>query len=158
MENTYSFDELNMLDLFKSTIGDAFKNDSEHKKDYWYELFGNRDVKFYESYQVDEPQFPCIVITIEATPYQRNIHSSEIEQFSFVSVGLEHYNQSVNNSGKEKLGIMINHRIKTVLQKTFGLLITSNKQISSPDNSLYRRRIEMNFVYDNKNKVFYRER
>lgn len=158
MENNYSFDELEMMSLFKKTIKEAFDKDESKDKDYWYKLFGNRQVKIYESYEVEKPSFPCFVLTIQATPYQRNIHSSEIEQFSLVSVGLEHYNQAVDDLGKDELGIMINHRTKTVLQKTFGLLITSNRQINSPDNSLYRRRIEASFVYDNKNKVFYRER
>ena len=157
MKNTYSFDELEMTNLFKGIISDSFRKDETKEEDYWYNLFGYRDAKIYESYQIDEPQFPCFVVTMEAIPYKRNSHSSEIEQFSLVTVYIEHYNQSINNLGKDTLGIMINHRLKTVLQSTFGAEIVLNKPLESFDNSVYRRRIEARFVYDNKNKVFYRE-
>ena len=157
MKNTYSFDELEMINIFKSVVSDAFKNDETKEKDFWYNLFGHRDFKMYESYQIDKPQFPCFVVTMEAIPYRRNGHSTQVEQFSLVTAYIEHYNQATNDLGKDTVGIMINHRLKTVLQSTFGLDIVFNKPLESFDNSVYRRRIEATFVYDNKNKVFYRE-
>lgn len=157
MDNLLAFNEIEMLELFKKTILNAFINDIENPKDYWYNLFGNRDIKIYESHEIDNTKFPCFVIAMFSMPYQRNIHSSEIEQFSSVSLRIEAYNQKVGNIGKEKLGIIINNHLKRVLQKTFKLLITNNRALPYEDNSIYRRVIDARFVFDNKNKIFYRE-
>ena len=157
MKNDCIFDELEMLNLFKKTIKEAFEKDDNFEEDYWYNLFGQREMTIYDSYTVSKPTFPCCVITLSATPTIRNIHSSQIEQFSTVIARIEHYNQSVGDNNRETIGIKINQRIKYILQKTFGVLIPNNTSLSSPDSSIYRRLIEARFVYDNINKVFYRE-
>ncbi len=155
MKNQYTFDEWAMMELFKSIIKEGFDNDPMQEKDFWYKVFGERDIKFYESYQIDKPQFPCIVISFISVPTTRNIHSSEIEQFSTVTALIDTFNQGVGDYGKEQLGIMINTQLKRILQSSFGLIINNNRTISNIDDSVYRRRIEAGFVYDNKNQIFY---
>lgn len=153
--NDYSFNELEMLKEIKKTIKQAFRTDESKPNDYWYNLFGKRDIKAYDSVQVDEPQFPCFVVKFRSFPNFSTRTSQETEQFSQVYVTIEHYNQKVDNLGKEELGLLINHRLKTVLQKTYNILITNNQQVGSPNESIYRRRIDAELVFDNKHKIIY---
>lgn len=153
--NEYSFNELEMLNDFKRSIRQAFRTDESKPNDYWYNLFGKRDVKIYDSIQVDEPRFPCFVVRFRSYPNFSTRTSEETEQFSQVYVTIEHYNQKVGELGKEELGLLINYRLKTYLQKVYNILITNNQQVGSPNESIYRRRIDAELVFDNKNKIIY---
>ena len=149
--NNYFFDELALLSEFKKSINEAYKNDTIN----WYEIFGGRDVEIYESIQVSQPKFPCFVVTMIPTPNQATITSCETELYTQVYVRIEHYTQKVDDIGKEELGIMINQRLKQYFQKKYNILITDNREIASPDNSIYRRRIEARIVFNNKDKIIY---
>jgi hypothetical protein len=46
--------------------------------------------------------------------------------------------------------------MKRILQETYGLTITSNQEMVSPDDTIYRRVIRGRAIYDNKNDTFYR--
>lgn len=153
--NTITFDELAVENLFEEAIKDGFINDEEHEKDYWYKLFGNKDLKIYKSYQIDKPQFPCIVLSLSPRPSVPNINSSQMEAFTRCTLRVEHYTQQVGDVGKRELGIMVNYRLKQILQGLFQVRILSNQELAYSDNTIYRRLIQGEFVFDNELKVFY---
>lgn len=153
--NTLTFDELEIQNLIEKAIKDGFKNDEEHEKDYWYKLFGNRDLKIYKSYQIDKPQFPCIVVSLSPRAIPAYANSSQIEELTRCTVRVEHYTQAVGKIGKRELGIMVNYKLKQILQSEFNVLILSNQELAYTDNTIYRRLIQGEVVFDNKEKVFY---
>lgn len=151
LENNLTFDELSMLDAFKSTIENAFSTSS------WYNLFGKKKPRIY--YSLTEARqntaFPCFVITMSSTPAQGLVNSSQVEQYSSVIITIEQFNQEVGTNGKERLGIMINHELKKVLQETYKVKIISNNELLNIDSTIYRRQIICSIIFDNKNQIIY---
>lgn len=157
MENAVTFDELSMLNQFKTVILNAFEQDDTHTEKYWYNLFGKKKPRVY--YSITEARestaFPCFVVRMTPLPNVGTIHSSEVEQYTRVDIAIEQYNQQVGNIGKEELGIMINHRLKSVLQSTFKVRITQNNELMNINSTIYRRIIRCSIVYDNINEIIY---
>lgn len=154
--NTLTFDELAIEKLFEKAIEDGFKNDEAHEKDYWYKLFGNRDLQIYKTYRVDpkKVQFPCVVITLSPRPSLPFVNSSQMEEATRCTIRVEHYTQKQGKASERELGIMVNYRLKQILQGVFQVRILSNQELAYSDNTIYRRLIQGEFVYDNRKKVF----
>lgn len=154
--NDLTFNELEVKDLFVNTLLDAFKNDTTHEPDYWYNLFGERDMQYYESLDDSDFQFPCFHIDFYPVTDTAFVHSTQVEQFTYVPFYLQHFNVRVGDISKERIGMDINYLIKQTLQKNFKVIISTNETIPNlNDKQVYRRIIRGCFGYDNKNKVFY---
>lgn len=154
--NDLTFNEQAFYDKLTTAILKGFKTDTSRESKYWYKLFGNRQIRVYDSLAQSEPQFPCCVITVESIPNRSLINSSQIDRFSNVSIEIEHYNQSVGGKSKEVIGREINTRLREIIQQEFGAIIVNNSQIRSPYEQVYRRLISIAFTYDNLNNIIYK--
>lgn len=145
------FDEQYVYDMIKDGIAKAF-NTRE-----WKTLFGGKKIAFAEENFGESPSFPCIYIGISSAIERTDLHdSSHQELFTRFEFEVECYNQATKDLTKTKLGRMINVRLKEVIEDLFNPVITENRELPSPDETLYRRRISGHSTIDNKNKVFYR--
>lgn len=154
--NELTFNELKVKQIFVDTLLKAFKNDTTNGKDYWYNLFGGRDMQYYESLDESDYQFPCFTLDFYPRIDIQKIHSTEIEQFTYVSFYLQTFNVRAGEDSKERIGTQINYFIKQTLQKEFKVVITENQQIPNLyDKQVYRRIIRGSFGYDNKNDIIY---
>ena len=154
--DSLTFNEIEMKDLFVETLLNAFKNDPDHEEDYWYNLFGQREMQYYDSLDDSSFEFPCFHIDFYPRVDVSKIHSTEIEQYSYVSFYLQTFNQRVGEDSKERIGTLINYKIKQTLQKEFHVIISENQVIPNLyDKQVYRRIIRGSFGFDNKNKIFY---
>lgn len=154
--NELTFNEYKIKQIIVETLLNAFKNDTTNGENYWYNLFGGRDMQYYESLDKSDFQFPCFSLELYPRTDTRYIHSTEIEQFSYVSFYLQVFNVRVDEDSKENIGMQINYLIKKTLQKEFKVVITENQSIPNLyDTQVYRRIIRGSFGFDNKNNVFY---
>lgn len=145
------FDEQYVYDYIKNGIAKAF-NTRE-----WKTQFGGKKMSFAEENFGEAPSFPCIYIGIDdpIEPYELHdsSHQEKYTEFSFI---IECYNQANEHLTKTKLGRMINVRLKEVLMDLFNPHISENRELPSPDETIYRRIISGRSTIDNKNKIFYR--
>lgn len=161
MDNLY-FDELEMEEKIEKAILDYYKNDSRHEKNYWFNIFGKKQLKFYSSLteintQEELPKFPCAVITIESQPDTTWSNSTQIEQVSIVNFSIEFFTVQVGNTDKKILGNNLSNIITLALRNLSGnIKITKNAPLINIDNSIYRRIIRGAFKYNNKTKTFYK--
>lgn len=155
--NELTFNENLIKEKISDTIIKGFEQDNADKNDYWYNLFGNKDIDYYESLDESEPSFPCFVIDLLPEPDTRFIHSTQVEECTLVNFSLQHFNTKFGDKSKEKIGSEINYRIKQILQQNFKLTITMNEQVVNlNDTQVYRRVIRGYFGYDNNKNIFYK--
>lgn len=153
MATNKQFDEQFLIDLTKRLISDKL-NTTEIKS-----LFGNRKVKYYDSTtQANEkPQFPCFIVNIiSAFPATNYNTADDPEHFTDFSMEIEHYNQAVGSNTKEFLGRKLNMAVKSALQGEYPFHITYNSEIPNGDETVYRRLIRCNGIFDNYKQILYR--
>ena len=161
MDNLY-FDELEMEEKIEKAILDFYKNDYRHEPNYWYNVFGRKQLKFYSSLTEintlqEEPKFPCAVITIQSEPDTEWSNSSHIEQISKVEFSIEFFTVNVNNIDKKTLGNNLSNIILLGLRNlSSNIKTTKNSSLFNFDTNVYRRIIRGVFKYDNKNHTFYK--
>lgn len=148
------FDEQELIDEIKIEIENTFNTNE------WKKMFGNKKMKIYNSLTIDKPSFPCIIVTvIEAIPNLQMRTSRQVEEYTNFVVEIETYNQAVEvdykKISKEELGIKINNALRLALNKRFRFEITSNEPLMNIDSTIYRRRIVVRGIMDNKNKKIY---
>lgn len=156
-ENETTFNENKVKQYLIDTILQSFKDDKKHEKDYWYNLFGEREMQYCDSLDESEINYPCFTLDLYPTPDTRYIHSFEVEQYSTVNFTIQVFNKRVGTNSKEYIGAEINYHIKQVLQKECKLTITMNESIANLyDPQVYRRYIRGTFGFDNQNEIFYK--
>lgn len=155
--NEITFKETEVKQYFIETILQSFKDDKAHEKDYWYNLFGEREMEYCESLDESEINYPCFTIELYPLPDTKYIHSFEVEQYSLVNFTIQVFNKRVGTNSKEYIGEQINYRIKQALQSNFKVTITMNEAMPNLyDTQVYRRYMRGSFGYDNQNKIFYK--
>lgn len=158
--NELYFDEIKMQESLQNAILDFYKTDSRHEKDYWYKLFGNRNLKFYSSQteansQGQKPQFPCIILSIDSEPDTTWINSSQIEEVSRVNLTIELYTMQVNNIDKILLCKYLSEIVILGIRNlSSNIVLTRSTPIPNIDNNICRRIIRGTFKYDNKTNTF----
>lgn len=146
-----SFDEQAVCDFIKTNLAEAFNTPE------WKTTFGNKKVKFTEDSFGAKTTFPVIYINVsDCKQDERTRDSSLQEKYTKFWFVIEHYNQAVGSSTKKELGIKINKKIVETICATMNPWITSNSQIESPDNTIYRRSVEGYCTINNNTKIFYR--
>ena len=161
MDNLY-FDELEMEEKIEKAILDFYKKDNRHEPNYWYNVFGKKQLKFYSSLteinaQEGKPKFPCAVITMESEPDTQWSNSTQVEQISRVSFSIEFFTVDINNIDKKILGNNLSNIILLGLRNlSSNITISKNAPLLNFDTNVYRRIIRGVFKYDNKTKTFYK--
>lgn len=161
MDNLF-FDEIKMKETFEKAIAEFYKNDIRHEEDFWFKLFGNRDLKFYSSLEEantnkEKPHFPCVLVNIESSPNTQWSNSTQIEKISSVSFDIEFYTTDVGNIDKSKLSYYLSTIILLALRNISGnITVTRNAPIPNIDRNVCRRIIRGSFNYDNNTNTFYK--
>lgn len=144
------FNELNMIDLLKAELLNAFNTDV------WKETLEN-EMLFVNSNSGTSSTFPVTYMEIiDPVMAQATNDSSGDELYTQFRFSIEQYNIEVEGYDEVTLGIMINHETKKTLLEKSGLVITSNRQVPSQYEGVYRRVIEGTGIYNNKTKIFYK--
>ena len=145
------FDEQEIIDYLKDVVKSAFKGVE------WHTYFGGKNMKVVDENFGESTTFPVVYVGITDC-YQADgtYDSSRDEQYTNFEFEVECYNQEVGKKTKREVGLAINKQLMTALKQSLNPHITFNQQLESPDESIYRRRIEGYTIFDNKNKIFYR--
>lgn len=145
------FDEQDFINSLTEVVKKAFSGTE------WRSYFGGKNMKIVEDNFGEVTSFPVMYIGVsDCTEANGTYTNSKEEQYTDVEFEIEHYNQEVGKKTKREVGLAINKHLVETLKKYMNPHITTNSQISSQDESIYRRRIEGYVIYDNKNKIFYR--
>lgn len=145
------FDEQYVYDFIKQGLDEKFDTAE------WKKKFGGKKVKFSEDNFGQSTSFPVIYINIEDCYEDNRTHdSSQIEHYTQFFFAVECYNQAVGNVSKKRLGREINAEIVETLRELLNPHITSNSEILSPDDTIYRRRIDGYCTMNNETKIFFR--
>ena len=155
MINNITFDEPKVLKAIEDLLVKAFKEDDEKDNDFWFNAFEKKDIEAIKENYGRKEYFPCFNVTI-LNPIPYGSTNTQIEQYTQFDFEINCYNQKTKIYDKRSLGLLINVRMKRILQETYGLTITSNQEMVSPDDTIYRRVIRGRAIYDNKNDTFYR--
>lgn len=146
-----TFDEQEIVDYIQAGLKKAF-NTKE-----WKTLFGGKKIAFSEDNFGQAPSFPIIYVDIDDCHQADGTNdSSHLEKFTQFYFNVECYNQATAELSKKALGRKINARVVEVLREIMNPNITSNSELASPDETIYRRSIQGYSVYDNTTKTFYR--
>lgn len=146
-----TFDEQYVWDYIKSGLEKVFNTPE------WKKLFGGKKMKFVDDNFGQQPSFPVIYIEITDFYEPDEFHDSEkVENFTRFSFDIEQYNQAVSPLTKKQLGRKINMQIAETIKDILNPHITSNGEISSPDDTIYRRSIQGYCIINNKTKIFFR--
>lgn len=145
------FDEQDFISSLTSVVKKAFAGTE------WRTLFGGKNMKFVEENFGEETSFPVTYIGVEDWVQATNTYASnKDEQYTRVEFEIECYNQEVGKKTKRDIGLAINKQLVKTLKEYMNPHIEENTQVSSQDESLYRRRVTGYVIYDNINKIFYR--
>lgn len=145
------FDEQEVIDYLKSVVKNAFKSPE------WRTLFGGKNIKIVDENFGEQTSFPVVYVGVsDCTQADGTYDNSGDEQYTDVEFEVECYNQEAGKKTKREIGLAINKQLMTALKQAINPHITMNQQLESPDESIYRRRIEGYTIFDNKNKIFYR--
>lgn len=145
------FDEQDFIDSLISVVKKAFAGTE------WRAYFGGKNMKIVDDNFGETTSFPVMYIGIsDCTEAIGTYTNSKDEQYTDVEFEIESYNQEVGKKTKREVGLAINKHLVTTLKEYMNPHIQTNTQISSQDESIYRRRITGYVIYDNKNKIFYR--
>lgn len=145
------FDEQEIIDYLKSVVKGAFKGAE------WRTYFGGKNMKVVDENFGESTTFPVVYVGITDCYQADGTYDSSLdEQYTNFEFEVECYNQEVGKKTKREVGLAINKQLMTALKQAMNPHITFNQQLESPDESIYRRRIEGYTIFDNKNKIFYR--
>lgn len=155
--NSAYFDKVAFKQKVIKAIKDGFDNDEyRNDKDFWFNAFGRRKIKCFDSFIQEKPSFPSYYLTLNAVPSTKHSHSTQINQYSRVLMELYIKNVAVNEIDKETLGYEISNRILQILQEEFGLTLTNDTNFSNYDEKVQTNVLRFVFIYDNINKIIYR--
>ena len=149
MTNTITFNELEMLQAIEKLFKDSFKTT------YWFNLFEKNDVEIITENYGKYTNFPCIYVEI-LNPRPYGSTNTEMESYTEFDFEINCYNKKSNVKDKREIGILINNKIKEVLQQNYGFRIQTNLRTPSPDETLYRRTIRGRAIIENSTKTLYR--
>jgi hypothetical protein len=155
MVNNITFDELNILNSIEDTLKLAFREDSSQVAKYWFNLFGKKYMTIEKENYGVKTKFPIIVVTL-LNPISHKPTNTQLEKNTIFDFEITQYNQMVGKTDKKTLGIMINNRIKYILQTEFGFNIITNQPIASGDDTIYRRILTGNAILNNATNTIYR--
>ena len=145
------FDEQEVIDYLKSVVKNAFKSPERRT------LFGGKNMKIVDENYSEHISFSVVYVGVSDFIFLFVIYdNSGDEQYTDVEFEVECYNQEAGKKTKREIGLAINKQLMTALKQAINPHITMNQQLESPDESIYRRRIEGYTIFDNKNKIFYR--
>lgn len=148
-----TFDEQSILTLFENIILDGFASDFEID---WTSAFGGKQMVVCNYTYGTQTYFPCFHIEIEnPVKYLATSDSSQNERFTTFEFEIQMFNQATTEYDARTLGIMINRKTKLLLQDSLDLQILSNSQVPNADQTIYRRIITGEAVYDNIYRTFY---
>lgn len=156
MMNDIVFDEEQFTKDIQNKIRQGFKNDKETN---WFSVFGNKEINFSIIEDKFSDTFPTIDIEVIGTPYERSMDSVQVANHTQFTIDIYVYNKEGKN-GKEKinrkiLSMRISKMINYIMQKSYGLIASSDSYLPNQDPSICRRLISYSGVIDNKNKCIY---
>lgn len=145
------FDEQGLVDYIREGLAKAF-NTKE-----WKALFGGKKMQFSEDNFGQAQSFPIIYIDVDNCYEPDELHdSSQVENFTHFDFTIECYNQAKGELTKKQLGRKINAFVVKTLRELMNPHISYNHEVESPDDTVYRRKIDGYGIYDNQNNIFYR--
>jgi hypothetical protein len=154
--NSVIFDKIGFKKKVISAIKNGFENDENKPVGFWYNVFGKRKIKCYDSFIKDTSSFPCYYLVINAVPSTRHSHSTQINQFSRVLMEIYLKNVAVGDTDKETLGYVISNRIIQILQEEFGITLTNDTNLSNYNETIQSNVLRFVFIYDNINEIIYK--
>lgn len=156
MNNTAYFNQNEFIKKVEKALKNGFENDNKVPPHYWFNLFGKRKLKIYDSAVVDKPSFPCCHILATGVPSTANSHSTQVNQYSRVLLEIQIQNVATESGNKEFIGNLIVNKVIQILQTDFGLIMSNNVNIQNYDEKINRAFLRWSFIYDNINKIIYK--